>query len=360
MMLLDRYLIRQFSRNLALVLGSLLAIYLLVDFFERVDNFLSAGLGMGAAIKYLLLKIPFMFEQLIPVCLLLAGIITLGLLNQHYEFMALKASGLNLKRIIRPLLVAAAFFTLLALAFSQWLLPPTMAETNRIWHEEVNQLKARGIERQGRIYYRGAEGIYSFARPQEGSETLHDFSYAVWNEAFRLQKLLTAERAEWGGDRAWTLFNGQSKEADDQGYRLTLFKELPLELPETPADLFLPPYAYTEKSLDSLLAESLDRADTPLRHTARLELHKKLSYLGLGVPLLLLGIPLLLLMHRGRGRDLALAIPASCILAFVAWGGWSVSQSLAAAAYLPPSVASWLIHFLVGALGWYGLKQQDQ
>jgi len=360
MMLLDRYLIRQFARNLALVMGSLLAIYLLVDFFERVDNFLSAGLGMGAAIHYLLLKIPFMFEQLIPICLLLAGIITLGLLNQHYEFMALKASGLDLWRIIRPLLLAAAFFTLLAMAFSQWLLPPTMAETNRIWHEEVNQIKARGIERQGRIYYRGAEGIYSFARPAaEGDETLNDFSYATWDEEFRLKRLLTASQAQWR-DQTWILFAGQDKSLKDQEYQAVMFNELAIELPETPADLFLPPYAYTEKSLSTLLAQAVNRNDTPLRHIARLELHKKLSYLGLGIPLLLLGIPLLLLMHQGRGRDLALAIPASCILAFVAWGGWSVSQSLATAAYLPPGLASWLIHFLVGGFGWYGLKQQDR
>ncbi|HEX9715643.1 MAG TPA: LptF/LptG family permease, partial [Desulfurivibrionaceae bacterium] len=144
MKLLDRYLMAQFAKNLALVLCSLVAIYLLVDFFERMDNFLEAKKTIGLAIKYLLLKLPFMYVQLIPVCILLAGVITLGILNQHFEFMALMASGIGVLRIIRPLLVAAAFFTLLTVVIGQWVLPPTIAATNRIWYEEVNKQIPKG------------------------------------------------------------------------------------------------------------------------------------------------------------------------------------------------------------------------
>jgi len=100
MKLLDRYLMAQFAKNLALVLCSLVAIYLLVDFFERMDNFLEAKKTIGLAIKYLLLKLPFMYVQLIPVCILLAGVITLGILNQHFEFMALMASGISVLRFV--------------------------------------------------------------------------------------------------------------------------------------------------------------------------------------------------------------------------------------------------------------------
>ena len=84
MKLLDRYLMAQFAKNLALVICSLLAIYMLVDFFERLDNFLESQKTITLAVKYLLFKLPFMYIQLIPVCLLLAGIITLGVLNHHF------------------------------------------------------------------------------------------------------------------------------------------------------------------------------------------------------------------------------------------------------------------------------------
>jgi len=130
MKLLDRYLMAQFAKNLALVICSLLAIYMLVDFFERLDNFLESQKTITLAVKYLLFKLPFMYIQLIPVCLMLAGIITLGVLNHHFEFMALMASGISVIRIIRPLLVAAALFTLLTVAIGQWVLPATTAATS--------------------------------------------------------------------------------------------------------------------------------------------------------------------------------------------------------------------------------------
>ncbi len=360
MKLLDRYLAGQFYRNFSLVLGALLTIYLLIDFFERADNFLAAELGMGAVLGYLILKIPLIFEQIMPVCLLLAGIITLGLLNRHHEMMALQAAGLSIGRIIRPLLLAALALTLLTLAGSQWLLPPTMAETNRIWHEQVRHQTPRGIERQGRIYYRGRQGIYSFLPSAADQAVLLDFSYLIRDEKFRLTRLISAERAVWEGG-SWTLHNGRIKSGnqDQPGFTGEIFSRRQLQLPESPTDFFLPPYALSERSLTTLFRQATAEQTGPHRREARLELHKKISYIFLGLPLLLTGIPLLLLLHRGRGRDLALALPAAAFLAFITWGLWSIGQALAGAAYLPPSLAAWLIHFTCGGLGWYFISRNE-
>jgi lipopolysaccharide export system permease protein len=358
MKLLDRYLILQFIRNLLLVLGGLLAIYLLVDFFERVDNFMEAKKGIGLAVKYLLLKVPFIYEQMIPVSVLLAGIITLGVLNHHHEFMALKASGIPATRIIRPLFVASLLFIVLTLGISQWVLPPTLAATNRIWYEEVNSQTPKGIERNGRIYFRGADGIYSFARPTPTENNFTDFSYTTWDRDFRLATLLTASRATWDKG-TWTLHDGQFKTMlPDQRHEVQLFTSRTVPLPETPEDFFIPAYKAQEKSLSQLISAAM-AAEKPMASEAWTLLQKKLSYIFLGLPLLLLGLPVLLAMHRTRGRDLALAIPVSCGLAFAAWGIWSATQAMAHAAYLPPMLASWSIHLLGGGLGFYLIRRHD-
>lgn len=358
MKLLDRYLILQFIRNLLLVLGGLLAIYLLVDFFERVDNFMEAKKGIGLAVKYLLLKVPFIYEQMIPVSVLLAGIITLGVLNHHHEFMALKASGIPATRIIRPLFVASLLFIGLTLGISQWVLPPTLAATNRIWYEEVNSQTPKGIERNGRIYFRGQDGIYSFARPIPTENNFTDFSYTTWDRNSRLATLLTASRATWDKG-TWTFHDGQFKTMlPDQRHEVQLFTSRTAPLPETPEDFFMPAYKAQEKSLSQLISAAM-AAEKPMASEAWTLLQKKLSYIFLGLPLLLLGLPVLLAMHRTRGRDLALAIPVSCGLAFAAWGIWSATQAMAHAAYLPPMLASWSIHLLGGGLGFYLIRRHD-
>ncbi|MFZ5774483.1 MAG: LptF/LptG family permease [Thermodesulfobacteriota bacterium] len=357
MKLLDRYLMAQFARNLALVLAALVSIYLLVDFFERVDNFLEAGKGVGLTVKYLLFRLPAICDQLLPVCILLAGVITLGVLNLHFEFMALMASGISVFRIIRPLLVAGGLVTLLAVAAGQWLLPPTSARANRIWFEEVNRQVPRGIIREGRTFYRGSDGIFTFVRPDPAKYEFLGFCFAAFDEQQGLTTLLTARTATWR-DGVWHFTDGQIKERGKNGDAIQVFSSYERSFAETPDDLFMPPYKVKELSYIQLLREG-NREQRP-DGGARQEFHRRLSYIFLGMPLLLLGLPVLLSMHRSRGRDLALAIPISCGLAFAVWGGWNTGQSLAQAGALPLLPAAWAMHFLAGGAGLFLLHRHNR
>ena len=93
---------------------------------------------------------------------------------------------------------------------------------------------------------------------------------------------------------------------------------------------------------------------------AGLKLLERVSFIFLGVPLLMLGLPLLLIAHQKWGRDLSLAVPLSCGLAFTAWGCWSVMQSLAKSALINPYLAAWSVHFVIGVFGTFLILQQDR
>ena len=356
--LLDRYLFGQFSKNLLLVGGSLIALYLLVDFFEKVDNFVEAGQSAGLALRYLLLKVPLIVVQLMPVCLLLAAVITLGLLNQHRELLALKAGGLSLRRIIKPILAATFLFTLLNLAANQWLLPATLGTANRIWYEEVKKTKAQGIVRQGRVFYKGLEGIYTFQRPGDSPRQLSDFNYTAWGADYTLARQLTAARATWQ-EGVWTLERGREKtRRPDGGYQVEPFLTSRVALPDSPDDFFIPAYRNEEIPISESLRNAW-RGPAENRGPARSRLHQRLSYIFLGIPLVLLGLPVLVLINQRWRRDLSIAIPVSCILAFMAWGWWSAAQSLIRVYQLAPFLISWSLHLLAGGLGLFMLKRQD-
>ncbi|MCF6291307.1 MAG: LptF/LptG family permease [Desulfobacterales bacterium] len=350
MTILDRYLFKQFGRTFLLVLAAVMAIYLLVDFFEQIDNFMEAGHGVRLALRYQLLKMPFIAEQLLPVAILLAGVITLGLLNHHNELLALKAGGISILRITSPIIVVAFIYILIGLAASQWLLPATTSASNRIWYEEVQSQNPRGIFRNGRYYYKGETGFYSFAQPDPNQERFTSFTYTTWNRAYKLTMLLTAEKARWR-QGVWSFENGQLKRMNPAGgYDIKLFKTKILDLPETPADLFIPPYKSTEMSISELFqqGESGSRQGNP---TAWVGFLARISYIFLGLPLLLSGLPMLILLHQKWGRDLSLAIPASCGLAFAAWVCWGALQSMAKTGYIPPLLAAVAVHLLVSGIG---------
>ena len=344
------YIFKQFFKNLLLVLCSLVAIYLLVDFFERIDNFTEKGKPLSLAVKYFLCKIPFIYDQMSPVCILLAGIITIGLLSRNRELMSLNAGGISLVRLTLPIVAASILFTMGTLVVAQWVLPKTNTITNHIWYQEVNRKIAKGIVRNGRIFYEGETGIYSFKRPKPDKYRFTEFIYTSWNESHDLVTFLTARKVLWS-DEGWLFHKGQMKTAKEDGsYEVKLFDKLDLQLPDSPTDFFVPAYRVKELSLYQLHENAL----TSLKEgnsEGIVEVNRRFSFIFLGIPLLILAIPALLYLNRKWQRDLNMAVPLSCAIAFCAWGLWSATQSLSQAAYLNPFIASWAIHVVLTTSG---------
>ena len=96
MSIIDRYLFKEIFKHFFIVLAAAVGIYLVIDFFENIDKFMDAGLPVSRMIEFLQLKIPLIMVQITPVGILIAVLITFGLMNKNNEIIALKC-GWSLK-----------------------------------------------------------------------------------------------------------------------------------------------------------------------------------------------------------------------------------------------------------------------
>ncbi len=361
MNLLNRYLLGQFVKYFFTVNAGFVSIYLLVDFFEKFDDFSNRGKPLALALKYFLMTIPYIVDQLGPVLILLSGVISMGILNHTNELTALKAGGIPLKSIIRPFLVGSVIFTVLFVAAAEFLLPVTIATTNNIWFEQLKGMVPLGILRNNRYYYKGQSGFYSFSWPNTSRFIFKDFSYSRWDETYNIEILVTAKFADWNDEKSlWVLKNGQIQKKDNLDYQIKNFQTKQLRLPEKPEDFLVPANKSAEMSLTNLYMEiSRTEVEHEIR-AAQTTFLGRISYMLLGIPLLLLGLPILLFSYRKWGRDLSIAIPASCGLAFLAWGLWGSLQSLAIAGVVSPIVAATSIHIIFSFAGFFLLIKNDR
>ncbi len=359
MLLLNRYILKQFGITFFTVSTAFVAIYLFVDFFEKFEDFKKAG-NTDVTLTFFVLNIPFILDQLGPILILLSGIITFGVLNHNNELRALKAAGIPQMSIIKPIVIGALLTTLLFLSIAQWILPKTISVTNAIWHQKIRGKVPLGIHRGGRYYYKGKKGFYSFEWPDTTTYTFKNFSYSQWNENYQMHTMLSAKLATWT-EKGWVLQEGQTQKREKKGgYSYSLFTKLKADLPETPDLFFIPEYRSAELSITGLFVETLQK-DTPEDKTlAWANFLGRLSYIFLGLPLLLLGLPMLMVSYQRWGRDLAIAIPASCLLAFFAWGFWGAFQSLAKAGYFHPLLAATIVHITFTGTGLFLLIRQDR
>lgn len=338
---------------------SFISIYVLIDFFEKIDNFMEKGKSMGLVAHFFVLNIPFILEQMGPVCILLAGVVTLGILNHSNELIALKACGIPLKKITGPIIAAGIAVTLLQLTMAQFVLPKTVARTNEIWNKEVKGRVPLGIYRNGRYYYRGVDGFYSFARPDPHKNEFLFFSYASWDSEYRLNSIIAAQRAYWQNG-IWTLYQGQLQTAmPDNQFLNEVFTRRDFGFVDKPQDFFVSEYRSKELSLVGLYRDALHKNSPEEATAAWTEFYSRISYIMLGLPLLLLGLPVLLMVYRKWGKNLSLAVPVSCGMAFACWGVWGTFQSLAKAGYMHPLFAATSIHLVIGSLGLFLLLRED-
>ena len=139
MKLLFRYLVRNNAFILLPTLGVGIGLYLLTDLFERLDNFVEAGVPVSMVLLYFAVKTPLVISQILPVIFLLSTVIQLCLMARSRELMALQAGGISLGVVARSMLLCGIFWGAVQLTFSEYLGVAGERESARIWQEEVRK-----------------------------------------------------------------------------------------------------------------------------------------------------------------------------------------------------------------------------
>ncbi len=91
--------------------------------FKYVDLFVSKGVPFLLATKVLVLSLGHTFALSVPMAVLIAILMAVGQLAADHEITALKASGVGLWTVLRPLLLGAALIAALLTAYNHWVFP---------------------------------------------------------------------------------------------------------------------------------------------------------------------------------------------------------------------------------------------
>lgn len=91
--------------------------------WKYVDDLVGKGLGLGVLSELLLYATATFVPLALPLAILLAALMTFGNLGENYELTALKASGISLMRIMKPLMVFMFIICVLAFFYSNISLP---------------------------------------------------------------------------------------------------------------------------------------------------------------------------------------------------------------------------------------------
>lgn len=352
---LHRYVVREYLKIFSLSLSSLILIYIVVLFFQKVDVFIKHQAPFFLIFQYLIFKIPeVIFQWTLPYSVLLSTLLTLGTLSRHNEITAMKAGGVSLYRITIPLFIIAFFISLFSFLGNEYLVPRTNQATRNLLSVKVRKNEPTSYFKNYKIWYHSHHRIFNIQLLDSEKKLLKGFTLYQFDENFRCFQRIDAREVRWI-DGKWKFFQGAIREFDEGGsVRTTPFRETIFSLPEN-WESFQTSERHSRDMSYAELRNYIQKIQSSGYDSTRylVDLYSKLSYPFLNLIMILVGIPFAL--KTGRSGGTALSIGISVMIGFLYGVTFYIFLSFGKSGVLPPFLAAWTPTFLFGLTGIFTL-----
>lgn len=120
---LDKLIIKAFIGPFVATFFITLFVLIMQFFWLWIDDFVGKGLDAATIFKFIWYQSAVLIPLALPLSVLLSSLMTFGNLGESFELVAIKSAGISLMRFMRPLFVVAAFISLGAFLFSNYVIP---------------------------------------------------------------------------------------------------------------------------------------------------------------------------------------------------------------------------------------------
>jgi LPS export ABC transporter permease LptF/LPS export ABC transporter permease LptG len=354
-MLLDDLVLKDFLVYLAMILATFVILLLVFTLFELLGDILRNQVSPLVVGEYLVNVAPYFLYNITPLGILLAVLITFGLMQRSNEITAIKATGISIYRIIVPVLVASSLLAVGLFFFDQFYLP----HANKRQDALRNEIKGKPAQtylnpdrkwifgQHSNIYY---YQLFDSERNQFGSLAVFQFDPVT----FQLTRRIYTDRARWeDGLGRWVCLQGWARDL-----RVSAIQDYhTFDVATFPALSEPPTYFKKEvKQSSEMNYEELRRYIHDLQQSGfdvvrlRVQLQKKIAYPIITLVMAVLAVPFALSSGK-RGAITAVAVAVG--VAVVYWTVSGLFEAMGNIAQLPPVLAAWSPDLIFALLGGY-------
>jgi LPS export ABC transporter permease LptG len=356
--LLDLYVGRLYLGVLIMTIVGLAGLFYISTFIDLSDKWFKGQASLGMLVSYIAWATPQFMMWIVAIAVLLAALVTVGLLTKSSELIVMRACGISLYRASLPLLAFALLGTGLLLAVEERVLVVTNRRAEYL-NQMIRYGSAKMFDVLNRKWLIGPDGeLYHYEYYDPNRRELNQFSvfefdpdtHVLMRRTYAMQASY-APRTPDGDTTPWIAQLGWRREftrADVSKFASFKTARLPLE----PADYFVTEapdadrmnYGQLKKYVDELKASGYN----VLEHEVALQ--RKLAYPLVPIIMTLIAVPFAVTTGK---RGAMYGIGVGIVLALVYWTMISVFAALGAAGIVPPTLAAWAPNLIFGAAAAY-------
>jgi lipopolysaccharide export system permease protein len=357
--IIDRYVLARFLRVLPMCIGAAAALFLMVDFFQRIGDLAAYHSTVGQIAGYFLFKLPRILTEIYPAGCLLAVLVGVGGLAEGGELLALKACGVSTARLLVPLAVVGAVTGFGVLLWNEIVVPPCYTRARLIRDVGIEKELESGLFDAASIWYRSDQGFVNIAYFDAINNVLHGIALHEPDTEFRVARLTEVPRAVWNGS-GWSMEGGVVTTFAGGGDPVirdavpgdVILDATPQELRAKRRRSFEFSYRALSKQIASLRRKGLDATEYLV------DLQYKLAAPFSGLIAIIIGLPLAMRSAK-RGARLLHNVGIGLAVSLVYWATAAIAIAAGHAAVAPPWAAAWAANVLFGVGGLLMYRRGD-
>lgn len=348
----DLYMLRNFLFYLIPTQLICMSLFYLFTFFELMDDVFKNDVSYWTVFDYFLFLIPQILILLIPISILIATLVTFGVLDKTSQIVAFKSCGISIYRIAVPVVLLSAALGAGLFVLQEYVTPYANQKQDSL-RNVIKGRPAQTYYQLGRNWIFGEENrLYNYRHFDSQNNVFADVSvYDLDVSENRLNWHLSANKARWDpATRRWILTQGWRRDftgGSEPNYEQ--FEERAFAFPERPS-YFQQEVKESSKMTYGELKEyirGLQRAGFEVDQL-RTELYRKLSFPVVSLIMTVLGIPFSFSMGR---KGALYGIAAGVVIGIFYWGMFGAFEVMGANGLLAPVLAAWGPNILFSTAG---------
>jgi LPS export ABC transporter permease LptG len=337
------------------VLATFVVLTLVFTFFELLGDIIRNRVALITVGEYLVNVIPSMVYLMTPLSVLIAVLVTFGLLQKSNELTAMKATGISLYRLIVPVMALAAMLSITLFLFDQFYLPHANKRQDALRNEIKGKPAQTYLNPQRKWIFGQHHEIYYYEffdseRNQFANLSVFDIdpkAFALTERTFASRVFWNDSLRKWVFERGWTRTLGPTEVKDYRTFDVTTFSDID----EPPMYFKKEVKQYSEMNFDELKAyiRELEQGGFDVVRL-KVQLYKKLSFPLITLVMSILAIPFAVSAGRqGALRGVATAIG----IAVVYWLTSGLFEAMGNVNQLPAALAAWSPDVIFALAGGY-------
>jgi lipopolysaccharide export system permease protein len=206
--LLDRYIGKGLLSGIGVALFALLAIFFFINFSSEIDDVGEGNYDLYTALKYVLLGVPGLMYELLPLASLIGALYSLGNLASNSELIVIRASGFSGLRLTGSVVMFGFLLALFVFLLGEWVVPYSQRSADILRDEALLKVSYKAHDKG--IWFKEKDDfllVHELHEQGKRLEKIEIFKFSENLEPVIYQKVESGDYTEIGPAQIW-MFNG--------------------------------------------------------------------------------------------------------------------------------------------------------